>query len=111
MLLTQGVTVRLALSAVILYLAAHGVTGRQGLVSYIALQEQERALEGEQAALDAEIAALSTRAARLRTGGEAFDRDYLEERARALLNATRTDEVVVDLAALAGPSLNKAGQP
>ena len=106
MLLTQGVTVRLALSAVILYLAAHGVTGRQGLVSYMSLQEQERALETEQAALDTQIAALSERAARLRTGSKDFDRDYLEERARDLLNATRTDEVVIDLAAL-----ETAGQP
>ena len=101
MLLTQGATARLALSAVILYLAAHGLTGRQGLVSYVALQEQERALKSEQAALDAEIAALAVRAGRLRTGGKDFDRDYLEERARDLLNAARADEVVVDLASLA----------
>ncbi len=111
MLLTQGATARLALSAVILYLAAHGLTGRQGLVSYMALQEQERTLTAEQAALDAEIAALSVRAARLRTGGKDFDRDYLEERARDLLNAARADEVVIDLAALESPSRNKAGQP
>ena len=116
MLLTQGVTARLALSAVILYLAAHGVTGRQGLVSYIALQEQERALASEQAQLDSEIAALTVRAARLRTDSKDFDRDYLEERARTLLNAARADEVVFDLARLdpagmAGKSQESAGLP
>jgi cell division protein FtsB len=110
MLLTQGAAARLALSAVILYLAAHGVTGRQGLVSYIALQEQERALEGEQAQLDTEIAALSVRAARLRTDSKDFDRDYLEERARTLLNATRVDEVVFDLARLDAPGMAGTGR-
>jgi len=116
MLLTQGATVRVALSAVILYLAAHGVTGRQGLVSYIALQEKERALESEQAQLDTEIAGLTVRAARLRTDSADFDRDYLEERARTLLNATRADEVVFDLARLdtsgmAGTGRESAGLP
>jgi cell division protein FtsB len=97
MLLTQGATARLALGAVILYLGAHGVTGRQGLVAYVALQEQERALDAEHAALSADIARLEARADRLREDSPEFDRDYLEERARALLNATRTDEVVFDL--------------
>ena len=106
MLLTQGATARLALGAVILYLGAHGLTGRQGLVSYMALQERERALEAEQAGLSASIAALGERAARLRTDSPGFDLDYLEERARVSLNAARADEVVFDLA-----SAQNAGQP
>jgi cell division protein FtsB len=105
MLLTQGATARLALSAVILYLAAHGLTGRQGLVSYVALQEREETLLAEQAELGAEIARLQDRAARLRTEGGTFDRDYLEERARDLLDAARTDEIVIDLADLQNAGL------
>lgn len=97
--LTQGAATRLALSAVILYLGAHGVTGRQGLVSYMALQEKEAALTTEQTALDARIAALRDRAARLKTDSPTFDRDYLEERARALLDATYVGEEVYDLGA------------
>ena len=97
MLLTQGATARLALGAVILYLGAHGVTGRQGLVAYVDLQAKERALEAEQATLAADIARLEDRADRLRIDSPGFDRDYLEERARDLLNATRTDEVVIEL--------------
>ena len=104
--MTQGATARFALSVVILYLGAHAVTGRQGLVSYMALQEKERALTAEQARLTADIATLSTRAARLRTDSAAFDLDYLEERARAVLDATRTDEVVIDLS-----GAQNTGQP
>lgn len=97
MTLTRAAVIRLGLSAVILYLAAHGVTGRQGLVSYMGLQEQEHALETERAELEQTIETLSERAARLRTGSNDFDRDYLEERARTILGAARADEVVIDL--------------
>lgn len=97
MTLTRAAVIRLGLSAVILYLAAHGMTGRQGLVSYLGLQEQEHALETELAELDATIETLSDRAARLRAGSREFDRDYLEERARTILGAARADEVVIDL--------------
>ncbi|MDZ4777479.1 MAG: septum formation initiator family protein [Alphaproteobacteria bacterium] len=97
MTLTRAAVIRLGLSAVILYLIAHGLTGRQGLVSYMGLQEQEHALETEQAELEATIETLSDRAARLRTGSTDFDRDYLEERARTILGAARADEVVIDL--------------
>jgi len=97
MTLTRAAVIRLGLSALIVYLAAHGLTGRQGLVSYLGLQEHERALETEQAELQATIETLSDRAARLRTGSSDFDRDYLEERARTILGAARANEVVIDL--------------
>lgn len=97
MTLTRAAVIRLGLSAVILYLAAHGLTGRQGLISYVGLQERERALETEQADLQATIEALSDRAARLRTDSADFDRDYLEERARTILGAAHADEVLIDL--------------
>ena len=97
MTLTRAAVIRLGLSALIVYLAAHGLTGRQGLVSYLGLQEHERALETEQTELQATIETLSDRAARLRTGSSDFDRDYLEERARTILGAARANEVVIDL--------------
>lgn len=113
MLLTQDATARLALGALILYLASHGLTGQQGLIAYVDLQARERALEAAQADLDTKISDLEDRAARLRTDSPAFDRDYLEERARALLNAARTDEVVIDLGDGAGAAagVQTAGLP
>jgi len=97
MTLTRAAVVRLGLSALILYLAAHGLTGRQGLISYVGLQEREHALLAEQGELQAKIDELSDRAGRLRTGSASFDRDYLEERARTILDAAHADEVLIDL--------------
>ncbi|OQW55454.1 MAG: hypothetical protein A4S17_06240 [Proteobacteria bacterium HN_bin10] len=86
----------IGLGAAILYLGAHAVTGRQGLVAYVDLQAQERVLQERVAELAAEEAALQARAARL-TPGESFDRDYLEERARITLAAGDSEEIVFDL--------------
>jgi cell division protein FtsB len=82
----------LGLAAGIVYLAAHAIGGRQGLVSFVALQARERALTAELAALCAQRDALALRAERLRPEG--LDRDYLDERARALLGAARGEEYV-----------------
>ena len=86
----------IGLGAAILYLGAHAITGRQGLVAYVDLQAQERVLEGRVAALELERASLEARAARLRPGAS-FDLDYLDERARVLLAAGDRDEVVFAL--------------
>lgn len=86
----------IALGAGILYLGAHAVTGRQGLVAYVDLQAQERVLEQRVAALETEHAALEARAARLRDERR-LDADYLEERARITLAAGASDEIVFDL--------------
>jgi len=83
----------IGLGAAILYLGAHAVTGRQGLVAYVDLQAQERVLEQRVAELAAEEAALEVRAQRL-VAGETFDRDYLEERARITLAAGDSQEIV-----------------
>lgn len=85
----------IALGAGILYLGAHAVTGRQGLVAYVDLQSQERTLEQRVAALDDEHAALEARAARLRP--ETLDLDYLDERARITLAAGDSEELVFAL--------------
>lgn len=82
----------IGLGAAILYLGAHAVTGRQGLVAYVDRQARERTLERRVAALDAEHAELEARAARLRP--ETLDLDYLDERARISLAAGDTEEIV-----------------
>ncbi|MGE0530506.1 MAG: septum formation initiator family protein [Hyphomonadaceae bacterium] len=86
----------IGLGAAILYLGAQAVTGRQGLVAYVDLQAQERALEQRVAELTEQEAQLQARAARLQPG-EHFDRDYLDERARVTLAAGDSDEIVFDL--------------
>lgn len=83
------------LGAAILYLGAHAVTGHQGLLAYVDLQAEERALERRVASLAAERAALEARAARLRP--ESLDLDYLDERARITLAAGDPDEIVFAL--------------
>jgi cell division protein FtsB len=92
----HGVTVlNIVLGGAIIYLAAHAVTGRQGLVAYVDLQAQERVLEDRVLTLDAERAQLEARASRLRP--ESLDLDYLDERARITLAAADPDELVFAL--------------
>jgi cell division protein FtsB len=92
----QGsVALSIGLGAAILYLGAHAVTGRQGLVAYVDLQAQQRVLEERVASLETEEANLEARAQRLRPGH--IDRDYLEERARITLAAGDSEEIVFDL--------------
>ncbi len=89
----QGsVVLSVGLGAAILYLGAHAVTGRQGLVAYVDLQAQQHALEERVAGLETEEASLEARAQRLRPGH--IDRDYLEERARITLAAGDSEEIV-----------------
>lgn len=85
----------LGLGAAILYLGAHAVTGRQGLVAYVDLQAQERHLEERVADLEAQRAQLEARAARLRPG--TLDLDYLDERARITLAAGDQEDLVFAL--------------
>jgi cell division protein FtsB len=85
----------LGLGAAILYLGAHAVTGRQGLVAYVDLQAQERVLEERVASLEEERTHLEARAARLRP--ETLDLDYLDERARITLAAGDSEELVFAL--------------
>jgi cell division protein FtsB len=90
-----AVAVSIALGAGILYLGAHAVTGRQGLVAYVDLQAQERTLEQRVASLEEERAGLEARAARLRP--ETLDLDYLDEQARITLAAGDGEELVFAL--------------
>lgn len=85
----------IVLGGAIVYLAAHAVTGHQGLLAFVDLQAQERALESRVASLDSERDALEARAARLRP--ETLDLDYLDERARITLAAGDAEEMVFAL--------------
>ena len=86
----------LGLGAAIVYLSAQALTGQQGLIAYMDLQQREQTLQAQHEALLAEKAALETRAARMRA--ESLDLDYLDERARVLLAAGAPDEQVFRLA-------------
>jgi cell division protein FtsB len=83
------------LGGAIVYLGAHALTGRQGLIAYVDLQAQERTLEARLDTLEGERAALEARAARMRP--ETLDLDYLDERARITLAAGESDEIVFAL--------------
>ena len=82
----------IGLGAAILYLGAHAVTGRQGLVAYVDLQAQERTLESRLDVVEAERNELEARAGRMRA--ETLDLDYLDERARITLAAGDSEELV-----------------
>jgi cell division protein FtsB len=87
-----GTALNIILGGAIVYLAAHAVTGRQGLLAYVDLQSQERVLEARMSAVTGERAQLEARAARLRP--ESLDLDYLDERARITFAAAGPDELV-----------------
>jgi cell division protein FtsB len=80
------------LGATILYLATHAVIGRNGLIAYMELQKEERALLAERERLVAERARLERRASRLRP--QSLDLDYLDEKARELLGGADPGELV-----------------
>ena len=86
----------LGLCALILYLAGNAVTGRQGLISYMHLQQRERDLLAEQTDLADQAAGLK---ARIKALSEAsLDSDLLEEVARRQIGAANANETVFELA-------------
>jgi cell division protein FtsB len=86
----------LGLCALILYLAGNAVTGRQGLISYMHLQQQERDLIAEQADLLDQSATLKRRIKALNEAS--LDVDVLEEVARRQIGAASANETVFELA-------------
>jgi cell division protein FtsB len=91
----KSVALSLGLSAVILYLTAHAVTGQQGLMSYMELQEQHEALLNEKGALAREHTDLEVRLKAMGSGR--IDKDALEELARRQFAAAHPDEIVFEL--------------
>lgn len=86
----------LGLCALILYLAGNAVTGRQGLISYMHLQQQERDLAAERADLVDQASELKRRVRALSEAS--LDSDVLEEVARRQLGAAGANETVFELA-------------
>jgi cell division protein FtsB len=84
------------LGAIIIYLVAHALTGRQGLFAFVELQGRERALQERLLTLESERETLEARVKRLSLAS--LDLDYLDERARITLGAGRSDEFTFALA-------------
>jgi cell division protein FtsB len=75
------------------YFAYHLVEGDRGLLALWNLQTQVRDAKATLAQLDAEWAPLAEHVALLQ--GNHLDRDYLDERVRAMLNYGAPNEIVV----------------
>lgn len=78
---------------VIVYFGYHAVQGDRGLLAWLSKSKEAEELRAEVEALKAERAALENRVARMRP--ESLDLDLLDERARAVLNLSAPDEVVI----------------
>jgi len=78
---------------VIVYFGYHAVQGDRGLLAWLSKSNEAEMLRADVEALKAERAALEHRVARLRP--ESLDLDLLDERARAVLNLSSPDEIVI----------------
>jgi cell division protein FtsB len=87
----KNLAVSVGLAAGIVYLVTHAVAGQHGLLAFMETRAQEASLIAERDALNSERAELVARAGRLRG---TIDKDYLDERARALLGAAAPGELV-----------------
>ncbi|MSO74593.1 MAG: septum formation initiator family protein [Alphaproteobacteria bacterium] len=77
----------------IVYFGYHAVQGERGLFAWVANSNKGAAARTHLAALSAEREGLEHKVARLRP--ESLDLDLLDERARALLNLSSPDEIVI----------------
>jgi cell division protein FtsB len=82
----------LGLSALV-YFVYHAVEGDRGLFAYFRLTHDIAETQAQLDQVSAERQALELRVSRLRSNS--LDPDLLEERARAVLNYVRPDEIVV----------------
>ena len=78
---------------VILYFGYHAVQGEHGLIAWMTKSNEAEALRLRVAALSAERAALENNVSRLKP--ESLDLDRLDERARAVLNLSGADEIIL----------------
>ena len=77
----------------LVYFGYHVVQGDRGLITWVQRTQQIETATAELAALKDEHSRLAHRASLLRP--ESLDLDLLDERARAVLNFVRSDEVVL----------------
>ena len=87
----------LALASAIAYLGYHALEGDQGLYSYWLTQSRIAETQAELALAQAERRDLEDRVARLSPDQGALDLDYVEERAREVLNFAHPDEIIIKI--------------
>ena len=75
------------------YFVYHSIEGDRGLLAYARLTEQLRDAKAQLEEVQAERQAIERRVSLLRT--DYLDPDMLDERARAILNYSRPDEIVI----------------
>lgn len=88
-----GISAQLLLVCLVVYFAYHAVQGERGLNAWWRLTQKIALAQGTLDALNGERGALEARVALLRP--DSLDPDMLEERARALLNFGRPDEITI----------------
>jgi cell division protein FtsB len=77
----------------VIYFGYHALQGERGLMTLLALQHKVAEVQIELHTVADEKATLEKHVELMRP--QSLDRDMLEERARAVLNYTRPDEVVI----------------
>jgi cell division protein FtsB len=75
------------------YFVYHSIEGDRGLLAYVRLTERLREAHAQLEEVQAERQAIDRRVSLLRTDN--LDPDMLDERARAVLNYSRPDEIVI----------------
>ncbi|MFN3835711.1 MAG: FtsB family cell division protein [Glycocaulis sp.] len=83
--------------AVLFYAGHHAFHPEQGFVRYALVSARVAQVEAELAEVRAERMRLEDRAARLSPNSGELDLDYVEERARAVLNFAHPHEIIVRL--------------
>ena len=83
------------LALAIAYFGYHALTGEQGVLNWLVVEAEIREAETELAVATAERELLEETAARLRS--DSLDLDYLEERARDVLNVAHPREFSVEI--------------
>jgi cell division protein FtsB len=83
------------LAVAIAYFGYHALTGEQGVLNWIVVENEIRATEIELAETRADREALEEIASRLRS--DSLDLDYVDERARAILNVAHPREFIVEI--------------
>tara|TARA_R110002051_G_scaffold32382_3_gene73081 strand:- start:4304 stop:4615 length:312 start_codon:yes stop_codon:yes gene_type:complete len=83
------------LAVAIAYFGYHALTGEQGVLNWIVVKNDLHAAEIELAEAQFEREALETTAARLRS--DSLDLDYVEERARTILNVAHPRDFIVEI--------------
>ena len=88
------------LAVAIAYFGYHALTGEQGVLNWIVVKNDLHAAEIELAETRSEREALEVTASRLRS--DSLDLDYVEERARTILNVAHPRDFIVEITPLEG---------